>query len=209
MPIASAAGLILSSRPGRLAKNSRRYLPICTSSPLTRSVSSIRLPVDVGAVEAARRRARRKPSPSRRELGMPTGHGDVVEEDVAVGMTPAVVTSASSRKRAPDAGPAHDQQRGAGRSRSTTAWSASLLSLGLGGLDLVLIPNRDSRPTLLNRGLPARRSLRDQWSPARGTEPGGRVGGVVPAVGTDRHRLPPDAGPTRGRRALIKGSGEG
>jgi len=69
-----------------LVKNVRRNLPICTSSPLTSTRRIHRLPVDVGAVEATDvEHVDFVVLPS--ELRVPAAHGDVVEEDVAAGMS--------------------------------------------------------------------------------------------------------------------------
>ena len=81
-------------------------------------------PVDVGAVERADV-AHREAVVDPAELGMPPGHGDVVEEDVA-GRVPAGGGDVGVEQE-PAAGvgaTAYDEQRRSGGSASTAAWSA-------------------------------------------------------------------------------------
>jgi hypothetical protein len=69
-----------------VVKNVRRNLPICTSSPLTSTDRFRRLPVDVGAVEATDvDDVDFVVLPP--ELRVPAAYGDVVEKDVAAGMS--------------------------------------------------------------------------------------------------------------------------
>src|SRR5882762_8352953 len=76
------------------------------------------LPVHVGAVEAAHV-AHGEPGTLPVELGVPPGHGHVVEEDVAVRVTARGGQLAVEPEPAARVGPAHDQQQGAaGRQRA-------------------------------------------------------------------------------------------
>ena len=144
---------------GPVMKTSRN-LPICTSSPFDEHRRVHRLPVHVRAVEAADvdhdEVARVAP-----ELGVPAGDGDVVEEDVAVGVAPGARRRAVQQEPRARVGPALDHQQRRTRRQRVDARAPTAPARAAR-------PRRGSppgRPTWSPGRAPGARRARRSWSP--------------------------------------------
>ena len=110
-----------ASLPRAPARNTRRYLPICTSSPPASAGGVDALAVEVGAVEAADV-ADDEAAALADELRVPAGHGHVVEEDVALRVAAGGRDVGVEQEAAAGVGAAlDDEQRAAGRQRPRAA----------------------------------------------------------------------------------------
>src|SRR5208282_5810935 len=131
------------------------------------------LPVHVGAVEAAHV-ADREPGAVPVELGMPSGDGHVVEEDVAVRMTPGGGQVAVEPEPAARVGTAHDQEQGTARRQRAERRRVGELLVA----EIVLGPAQRYRRGGLAGTI---REPRSGWHPRPGRHRCGQLGPAVRA----------------------------